>query len=89
MLLILDRVVAEVKLSEERKELDVLKLEYLLNAVEGDVEEAECAHGLKSFELDNSVLCQIQLSQVRQLSKTSDPVEMVVGKAKLFEVEPI
>ena len=41
VLLVLDWIVAEVKLCEETQLLDVLQLEHLLNAVERKVEEPQ------------------------------------------------
>ena len=53
MLLILNRVIADVKLSEKRQELNVLELQNFLHSIERQVQEAECSDILETLELDN------------------------------------
>ena len=46
MFFILDWIIAEIKLSQERKQLDKLQLKDFLYAVQRKIEETQCANGL-------------------------------------------
>ena len=43
---ILDWIVAEIKLSQERKQFDKLQLKDFLDAIQRKIEETQCANGL-------------------------------------------
>ena len=59
-LLVHDRVEAELKLSQERELFNVSKLPNLVHQVEGQVQESKGFDKLKSLQLNNLVLAEIE-----------------------------
>ena len=84
VLLVLDWIEAEVELCEEAEALDELQLQHLDDVVEGEVEEAKRFDVLKTSEVLNMVLREVQLFQEGQLAQAGHSSDLVVRQIELF-----
>lgn len=89
VLLVLDRVEREIKLSEEIQSLNVLQCRHLNYVVEGKVEEAERLNVFKVFELLDVILGKVKLLEAWQMVEVTNPLDLVLGQVELFKVQVV
>ena len=89
MLFVLDRIKAEIELSQKVETLNILKLEHLYDVVQGEVQEAKALNVLQTSQMSDMILREVQLLQVQQLAEACDLTNLVLRQVQVFQVEPV